>query len=192
MIAGSAFAVAELRALVHAEIVELCLAVPRLVVTIYVDDISLGATESTRRAAARTLRCGYEALQAAVTGRCGLPLDAAKLALVATSPAMLQAASRAVGAPHLARVPRAKYVAGVQRGRAQGTCERLRRTCRLRAPEKGQRKVVFAGAMPTLLYGAEVVGISPYHGQAVDSASGRCSWYWGPRRRRRPRVGTAG
>ena len=72
------------------KIVEVCLVVPRLAVTIYVDDISLGTTESPRRATARTLRRGYEALQAAVTERCELALDAAKLALVATSPAMLQ------------------------------------------------------------------------------------------------------
>ena len=62
VIAGSSFAVAELRALVHAEVVAVCESVPRAVVTDYVDDVSIGATAGPRRATAKLLAPAYDAV----------------------------------------------------------------------------------------------------------------------------------
>ena len=93
---GSAFAVVEVRALLHAEIIGLCSALPRLTITVYVDDIRVGAAECTHRARAKALRRGCLALREAVERRCGLPLDPGKLALPATSPATLQAVAEAI------------------------------------------------------------------------------------------------
>jgi hypothetical protein len=82
VIAGSSFAVAELRALVHMEVVAVCQALPRAIVTVFVDD---GAAATTRKATARLLGQGYDAVKAAFQEACGLPLDPGKLAVAATS-----------------------------------------------------------------------------------------------------------
>ena len=53
VIAGAAFALAELWALLHADIVAVCSAVPSARLAVYVDDGSVGAEGGARRAAAR-------------------------------------------------------------------------------------------------------------------------------------------
>ena len=86
---GSVVAVAELRALAHAEVVALCRALPLVVIAVFVDGVSVGATANGRRTTALPLRPGHEGLFAASQQSCGLPLDAGKRALAATSPVML-------------------------------------------------------------------------------------------------------
>jgi len=102
VIAGSTFAVAELRALVHAEIVAICQALPQVIITVFVDDVSVGATATTRKATVRLLGAGYDAAKAALQDPCGRPFDPGKLGLVATSPVMLELAAKAIGAHPLA------------------------------------------------------------------------------------------
>ena len=55
VIAGSAFAISELRDLVHCDILEVLATVSRLVLTLYVDDASAGAEGGTMHAVAHTL-----------------------------------------------------------------------------------------------------------------------------------------
>ena len=173
--AGSVVAAAELRALAHAEVVALCRALPRVVVAVFVDGVSVGATASARRTTALSLRPGYEGLRAASQQSCGLPVDAGKRALAATSPVMLDVAACVIGAPQLRRrlhprkldvgysfgVPLARGAAAVKRGRMARAAARLRRAKRWPNVASGQARVIFAFAAPEAHYGTNVAGVAP-------------------------------
>ena len=149
---------------------------------------------ATVRAVARALRDGHDALLAAL-GRCELPVDPAKTAIAASSPEMMRMAALAARAPALAsgsswpRKLGVAYGLGRKRGsrasalqtsRLSRAAVRLQRARRLRTPAGGQAKVVFAGAVPAAVFGAEECGVSLSAARALERRCAAAAAFGGP------------
>ena len=174
IVAGSAFATFELKALFVLPMIGHMRRIPEARALLHVDDLAAGVSSGTLAGLERGLVVLHTDLKG-VFQELGLPLAEDKLALIASSRAAMtrlranrvlrdllpEQAVKKLGYDYVAGNRAAKGRSHVRRGRIQAAMGRLKRIHRLRRASGKQSKLVYTGAIPAAFYGSEVTGCPP-------------------------------
>ena len=174
IVAGSAFATFELKALFVLPMTGHMRRIPEARALRHVDDLAAGVSSGTLAGLERGVVVLHTDLKG-VFQELGLPLAEDKLALIASSRAAMtrlranrvlrdllpEQAVKKLGYDYIAGNRAAKGRSHVRRGRIQAAMGRLKRIRWLRRASGKQSKLVYTGAIPAAFYGSEVTGCPP-------------------------------